>query len=120
MRSRPSWEEIEQVEQHLRSFSDPLEPPEQMMLDRVNAGEWSQFEQRFVEHELLELGLMRGGVPTEEAHRRVLAQQGIEYEKGYEAYLYHPNVINHPLAQDWFNQAARDLSARLAGEQDAE
>jgi hypothetical protein len=112
----PSSDQLEEVERHLLSFSDPLEPPEKAMLDRVKAGEWSIYEQRFVEHELLEADLMKVGDQYDQAHQRVLELQGIAYRPGYEAHLYHPEVIAHPQLRDWFSAAARTLSARFADE----
>jgi hypothetical protein len=113
--SLPTASEITRIERHLHRFSDPLEAPEQAMLDRLKAGDWTKFDQRFFEHERLEANMMEAGTSWEEAHRRVLEMQGIAYQPGYEANLYHPAVIADPVIGEWFSRAARELSARLAG-----
>jgi hypothetical protein len=110
----PSADEIKQVEKHLLRFSDPLERPERLMLERLYAGEWTPFDQRFFEHERLEADPMASGMKWEEAHPRVLEMQDIHYEPGYEAYLYHPAVIADLQARQSFNRPARELSVRLA------
>jgi len=61
---------------------------------------------------------MLDGVAGDDAHQRALAAQGIVYQRGYEAYLYHPDIILDPVLGEWFNQAARDLSARLRAGKD--
>jgi hypothetical protein len=61
---------------------------------------------------------MESGIGWEDAHARVLGVQGIRYEPGYEAYLYHPAVIADQEARQWFSQAARETSARLANTKD--
>jgi RHS repeat-associated protein len=106
-------EEIAIVEKHLERFG--YNPENAAMLQRLRAGYWTQWDQAFLQHELTEAKLMAQGMEYEVAHRLTLAQQGISYEPGYEAYLYHPEVIK--AFSDYFSFAAQRLSELLGGGQ---
>jgi RHS repeat-associated protein len=69
-------------------------PPNQGMLNRLAAGNNTQWDQNFAQHELYEAELMDGGMDAGPAHLMTLEWQGIPYEPGYERNLYHPDVIN--------------------------
>jgi hypothetical protein len=74
------------------------------MLERLRRGEATPHDLRFFEHETIEAGLMKHGAGAREAHLQTLEKQGIPYQPGYEAQLYHPDVIEQFKA--YFNQAA--------------
>ncbi len=64
-----------------------------MMIQRLRLGLRGEHEQRFYAHELKEMELIAQGLGGREAHLETLRWQGIVYEPGYEAQLYHPEVI---------------------------
>jgi len=100
--ARPTPEEIARIEEHLRQFGD--DPANRAMIERLKSGEWTEHDQRFFNHEMLETDLMARGMGDREAHLAVLEIQGIPYEPGYEAYLYHPDIIK--MYPEYFNPAA--------------
>jgi len=106
---KPSDKEIQEVEDHLAQFGyDDLNDA---MIKRLKAGHWTPWEQRFVEHELLESKLMKEGMDYDTAHKLALSLQGITYEPGYEAYIYHPDVVD--AFPDQFSSAAREISKQI-------
>ena len=102
---------IRKIEEHLNRFGP--DAPNSAMIQRLKAGKWSAWDQRFAEHELLESVLMGKGLDHETAHLATLQQQGIAWEPGYEAYLYHPDIING--IPDYFSFAAQKLAKILSG-----
>ena len=89
---------------------DALEsfPPNVAMLQRLKDGLASPEDINFYQHEMIEAELMAEGLDARAAHLRTLERQGVAYEPGYEAQLYHWSVISdYP---DHFNPAA--LAAR--------
>ena len=94
------------IERHLSAL-DALDafPPNRAMLQRLKAGKNDPEDLNFHQHEIIEAQLMAEGVEDRAAHLQALARQGIAYEPGYEARLYHPSVVlRYP---DHFNPAAR-------------
>jgi RHS repeat-associated protein len=107
-------EEISAIESYLSRFGS--NPENDAMLNRLRAGYWTEWEQRFVEHELIERDLVvNQGVDQVLAHQMTLAQQGIRYAAGFEAYLYHPDVILSDL-KGYFSPAAQRLARLLSGQ----
>jgi len=76
------------------------------MLQRLEDGFDSPWDRNFAEHELIESGLMDGGMGASEAHLLTLERQGIPYKAGYQRYLYHPDVIEE--FPEMFNPACRN------------
>jgi RHS repeat-associated protein len=108
--ARASDQQIKVVEQHLRQFGE--NKPEQMMIERLKSGQWTEWEQRFLHHELIEAGLMRQGITEPRAaHLAALEVQHIPYVAGYEAYLFHPDVVK--ALPDYFSSAAQRLAEIL-------
>ena len=74
----------------------------------VKPGETAAQDLNFYAHELHEAELMAGSDYSQEvaraAHLETLQWQGIPYEAGYEAQLYHPDVITE--FSEFFNPAA--------------
>ena len=99
-------EGIQQIEQHLaRPELNALnDPANQAMIARLRAGSTTPQDLNFYNHELYEKGLMDAGVSARDAHMQTLQWQGIPYEPGYEAQLYHPSVIQQ--FPEYFNPAA--------------
>ena len=106
------------MEQHLNNLDALADnPPNQAMLDRLNAGFTDPQDLTFYEHETIESGIFSdlnpGGLDTQseefqslarQAHLQTLEQQGIPYEAGYESQIYHPSVISQ--YPNYFNPAA--------------
>ncbi len=99
-------EGIQQIEQHLaRPELNALnDPANQAMIARLRAGSTTPQDLNFYNHELYEKGLMDTGISARDAHMQTLQWQGIPYEPGYEAQLYHPSVIQQ--FPEYFNPAA--------------
>ncbi len=97
---------ILRIEQHLaRPEINALDDPaNEAMIGRLRAGNTTSQDINFYNHEIYEKGLMDQGVSAREAHLQTLRWQGIPYEPGYEARLYHPSVIQQ--FPEYFNPAA--------------
>jgi RHS repeat-associated protein len=95
------------IEQHLKQFG--YNPENEAMLERIRSGLWTAWDQRFAMHELLESQAMDLGLSSIDAHGFTLAEQGIKLLPGYEAYLYHPEVINS--LSEYFSPAAKYISS---------
>jgi hypothetical protein len=78
-------------------------PPNQLMLQRLQNGGTTQWDQNFYEHETFEKELMDQGMGLQEAHKGALARQGIPHERGYAKELYHPEITeeNPETAGGW-------------------
>jgi len=76
-------------------------PPNQQMLQRLQNGETTKWDQNYYEHEMIEKELMDQGMSYDAAHQGALARQGIPNEPGYQRELYHPEVIEKE--SKWFN-----------------
>ena len=93
---RASDKGIQRIEGHLSrpelegAISDPSNAA---MIGRLKAGEMTPQDLRFYFHELRESTLMSRGIGARDAHLQTLEWQGIPYKAGYEAQLYHPDVI---------------------------
>ena len=100
--------DICKIENHLnRPELEALDhPPNDRMLQRLEDGFDSPWDRNFAEHELIESGLMDGGMGASEAHLLTLERQGIPYKAGYQRYLYHPDVIEE--FPEMFNPACRN------------
>lgn len=98
------------IEQHLQQYG--ADGPNEAMLNRLKNGLSTSWDQAFYQHEMMEAQNMLGSEPTYEAQRAAhlltLAQHGIPYEAGYEAYLYHPEVID--AFPEYFNLATQNIS----------
>jgi hypothetical protein len=105
-----SAEEIRLVDEHLnRPEFGPPNPENDAMLQRLKDGYWTEWDQRFFEHEFLEANSMNAGVEYEVAHRSVLKSQGLNRDDpSYPAYLYHPDVVLE--LADYFNRATLKLA----------
>ncbi len=82
-------------------------PPNQEMIQRLQNGETTPWDQSFYEHELMEKGLMdqNPDLSPRDAHSMTLQRQGIPETPGYQKEIYHPDVIkNNP---EYFNPACR-------------
>jgi len=101
--------DIRKIEDHLQKFG--YDDANDSMVKRLKAGEWTPWDQRFAQHELLESKLMDKGIDYDTAHKTVLKYQGISYKPGYEAYLYHPDVVD--AFPDQFSFAAQRISKIL-------
>ncbi len=99
---RPTREQIAKVEMHLRQFGP--DKPNEAMVNRLRAGNWTEYDQRFFEHETIEADFMAQGMSYDQAHLKALQLQGIQYSPGYQRYLYHPEVIR--MYPEEFNRAA--------------
>jgi hypothetical protein len=98
-------EGIAQIESHLQSLGALEDGPNAAMVARLRAGERTVQDLNFYQHETIESQIMSGGVTdARAAHLETLRRQGIPYEAGYEAQLYHPDVIR--AHADQFNPAA--------------
>jgi hypothetical protein len=84
---------LAEIEAHLTKLSALNDPPNAAMLTRLRAGETSIQDLNFYAHELIESGLMQGGMDARAAHLETLQRQGIPYIPGYESQLYQPDVI---------------------------
>jgi RHS repeat-associated protein len=87
---------IDRIERHLSrpelagAIDDPANAA---MIERLKSGETTPQDLRFYSHELRESVLMDRGVAAREAHLQTLKWQGVPYKPGYEAELYHPDII---------------------------
>lgn len=106
-----SQSQLQVIEQHLQQFG--YDAPNSAMIERLRRGFWTVWDERFAEHELLESRLMKEGIDYDTAHKAVLELQGIDWKAGYEAYLYHPEVVE--IFSEYFNEITRNLSRRLRG-----
>ncbi len=72
------------------------------MLERLKQGFMTDWDPRFYEHELIESEIMtaNASLSPRAAHLATLERQGINYERGYESQLYHPDVIRQ--FSEWF------------------
>lgn len=94
-------EGLARVEQYLARFGDPAN---QAMVERLRSGYRTAQDVNFYAHELIESRLVERGMELRAAHLEALAEQGIKYQAGYEALIYHPDVIME--YADKFNPAA--------------
>jgi RHS repeat-associated protein len=111
-------DDILNIEEHLSRLDHS--PTNDAMIDRLKAGEWSPWDQRYAEHELIEKSIMDDLIINQGfnvsdaydvAHPEVLEQQGLVNQAGVDAYLYHPDVIaKYP---SYFNNAAKYVSQKL-------
>jgi hypothetical protein len=101
---------IARIEAHLGRLGTVGDPANAAMIARLKAGETAAQDINFYLHEMREAEIMgeRGGYGVYEleraAHLETLEWQGISYEAGYEAQLYHPEVIRQ--FPELFNPAA--------------
>lgn len=71
------------------------------MIERLRSGNWTQVDQQFFQHEMLEAKLMAMGLGARAAHLLTLKLQGLKYEPGVEAEIYHADVIKR--FREYFN-----------------
>lgn len=109
-------ESLTGLQAHFRNYPDfDNYPPNQAMIERLNQGERTPADLRFYEHEMIEAGVLGDGnvqanVERErerlrDAHQWTLGRQNIRYVPGYEAELYHREVIER--FPDEFSDQAR-------------
>ncbi len=99
---RPSLNQISKIEAHLSRFGP--DRPNQAMIERLKSGKWTEYDQRFFEHETIEADFMAQGMSYDQAHLKASQVQGIPHTASYTSYLYHPDVIR--MFPDEFNPAA--------------
>lgn len=94
---------LARIESHLTRF--PFDPANAAMVERLRTGNLTTFDVNFYAHELKESALMARGLEYDAAHAGALGWQGIPHIAGYEARLYHPEVIG--AFPETFTPAAR-------------
>jgi uncharacterized protein RhaS with RHS repeats len=82
---------LARIEAHLSQFGDI--PENTVMINRLRSSELTKVDQNFYLHELKESSIMKRGIDYNSAHRATLEWQSIEYKRGYEAQLYHPDAM---------------------------
>ena len=97
---------LSRVEKHLSQFE--FDKPTAEMLQRLRSGKTTEHDLTFYTHELKESAFMKRGFGAKEAHEKTLEWQGIPSVTGYEAKLYHRDVIKDN--RTFFNQITRSAA----------
>lgn len=95
---------LRRIERHLRKLDALDDRPNARMIERLRAGAREAQDLAFYQHEIAELALMAKGVDARTAHLGALVAHDIAYAPGYEAKLYHSDVIRE--FSEYFNPAA--------------
>ncbi len=95
--SEPTPEGIANIERHLdrEKIRSLDETGNAAMIERLKAGERTEHDMNFYNHETIEASIMDAdaSVSARDAHLRTLETQGIPYDAKTDSKLFHPDVI---------------------------